>query len=111
MSDGLVAHYPVNVEADLVIQEYISEILQEHSSFLNKGNDRFAIVLYWGEKVRVEAKSLGRLRGLQDSNWRASFWKLLGDRAETYDPTKHFNLGYISGDGLSCSKLQAILEA
>lgn len=110
MSDGLVACYPVRVEADLVFQEYVSEILQEHQSFLGRGNDRFAIIVYWGNKIRIEAKPLDRLRWLEDSNWRSSFWKELGDRAESYDPTKNINLGYISGDGLSCLKLQAIVE-
>jgi hypothetical protein len=110
MSDGLVAHYPVNVEADLVIAECISEILQEHQSCLGKGIDHFAIAIYWGNKIRIEAKPLERLRWLQDSNWRTDFWKTLGDRAESYNPTTHLNIGYISGDGLGCTKLQAIME-
>lgn len=111
MSDGLVSHYPIGVEADLVIDGCISDIMQEHQSHLNKGDDHFAIAVYWGRtNIRIEAKPLKRLRWLQDSNWRTDFWKTLGDRAETYNPTTHLNIGYISGDGLSYSKLQAIVE-
>lgn len=110
MSNGLVAHYPLHAEADLVIQEYISEILQLHQSQLGKGDDQFAIAVYWGNPMRLEVKSLERLRRLQESNWRVDFWKELGDRAEVYDPTKYINLGYISGDGLSIFKLHAIVE-
>jgi hypothetical protein len=110
MADGLVAHYPLRVEADLVIEEYISEILQIHQSHLGKGEDQFAIVIHWGNPIRFGVKSLERLRWLEENNWRTTFWKDLGDRAETYDPTRHINVGYISGDGLSLTKLQAIVE-
>lgn len=110
MSGGLVAHYPLRVELDMVVQEYISEILQVHQSHLSKGDDQFAIAVYWGNPIRFEVKPLERLRRLQESNWRTEFWKELGDRAEAYDPTKHINLGYISGDGLSMFKLHAIVE-
>lgn len=94
----------------LVIQEYVSEILQAHQSPLSKGDDKFAIVVYWGSPIRIDVKPLERLRRLEDSHYRTKLWKELGDRAETYDPTKHINLGYISGDGLSMAKLQAIVE-
>jgi hypothetical protein len=94
----------------MVVREYISEILQIHQSQLGKGDDRFAIAIYWGNPIRFEVKPLERLRRLQESNWRIEFWQELSDRAETYDPTKHINLGYISGDGLSMTKLQAIVE-
>jgi hypothetical protein len=111
ISGGLVAHYPLHVEMEMVVQGYISEILQAHQSYLSKGDDKFAIAVYWGNPVRIEIKPLERLRRLQDSHWRGGLWKLLGDRAETYNPTKHINIGYISGDGLSATKLCAIVEA
>jgi hypothetical protein len=111
VSNGLVAYYPIHVETGLVVKEYISEILQEHQSFLGKGNDQFAIVVCWGRKIRIEVKPLERLRHLEDSHWRADLWRELGDRAETYNPATHVNIGYISGDGLDCTKLQAIVEA
>lgn len=109
-SNGLVAHYPLHVEAELVIQEHISEILQVHQSQLNKGDDQFAIAIYWGSPIRIDVKTLERLRRLEDSHHRTKLWAELGDRAENYDPTTHVNIGYISGDGLSMAKLQAIVE-
>ena len=109
IGNGLVAHYPLFVELDLVIQEYISEILQVHQSQLGKGDDRFAIAIHWSSPLRIEIKPLERLRRLEDSQSRTQFWKELGDRAETYDPSKFINLGYISGDGLSMTKLQSIV--
>ena len=60
MGNGLVAHYPLRVEFDLVIQEYISEIIQVHQSHLGKGDDRFAIVIYWSSPLRIQIKPLER---------------------------------------------------
>lgn len=109
-SDGLIPYYPLRVERDLMFDRYIFDVLAIHNSHLNRGDDRFALVLRWGKTVQIEVKPLERLRRLQDSCWRKGFWKELGDRAETYDPTKHINTGYISGDGLAYTQLQAIVE-